>query len=224
MNDEKDKVMQWRVVHRTRAEVQPGVFEGVFLGVDGVRWMAGRMFTGRSMNDGFDGNGAWWYSHYYMSAERSAVRNMRGALAAYTEVAGSALVWDAAFDRSVQEAVGRYLAALIPLDGVPDMAASWERTGAASVNALGGGTYLLPAAEAKRELLGYLHRTAPDTGTHPAGQGLSLDEAYERVIGARGPVRFEVGRNTYWLTHDGHYSNHTTFHRHPVADERRNDP
>jgi len=201
MSNDQSKVMQWTVVHQKRAEVRPGVFEGVFLGVDGIHWVAGRMYTGRSLADGFDANGEWWYSHYYISPEWSAVRNMLHAVAAYTKVAGDAEVRDAAFDQNVAETVDRYLAALIPLDGVPDMAAGWEQTGAASVNALGARTSLLPAAQAKRELLGYLRRTAPDTAVCRNGQGVSLDEAYQLVIGAREPVRFEVGRNTYWLTH-----------------------
>lgn len=225
MNSERNKVMSWTVIHQKRAEVRPGVFEGVFLGVDGNRWIAGRMYTGKTMSDGFDKSGEWWYSHYFgIPHDAGLARTVREAVAGYLEVARAALLWDVVFERTVGDAVDRYLVELMPLDGVADMSAGWRRTeGGTSVNALGGTTVLLPAAMAKRDLLGFLRRTAPEAGPHRDGQGLSLDEAYERVIGADGPARFEVGRNTYWLTHDGHYSVRHRFPRNPNPDKRGND-
>ncbi|MFM9442563.1 hypothetical protein [Streptomyces acidiscabies] len=224
MTIDQNKKMPWKIIHRTRTEVRSGVFEGVFLGVDGDRWIAGRMYTGKAMSDGFGENGEWWYSHSFASPNRSGVRNMRDAVASYIEMGRAALVGDVVFERSTWDTVDRYLVGQVPLDGVADMAAGWEQTGAdRSVNALGGSTYLLPAALAKRQLLGYLRRTASEAGPPPTRQGLSLDEAYERVIDADGPVRFEVGRNTYWLTHDGHYSDRHRFRRHPYTERRGND-
>ncbi|WP_416968228.1 hypothetical protein [Streptomyces sp. 4F14] len=221
---DQNKMMPWKIIHYTRVEVRSGVFDGVFLGVDGDRWIAGRMYTGKTMSDGFDENGEWRYSHSCTSPNRFGVRNMRDAIASYIEMGRAALVGDVVFERSTWDTVDRYLVGQVPLDGVADLAAGWERTAVGgSVNALGGSTYLLPATLAKRQLLGYLRRTVSEAGQPSTCQGLSLDEAYEQVIGADGPVRFEVGRNTYWLTHDGHYNDRHGFRRHPHAERRGSD-
>ncbi|MET8983261.1 hypothetical protein ABZX85_47620 [Streptomyces sp. NPDC004539] len=180
------------------------------------------MYTGKSISDGFDKNGEWWYSHCFgVSGEAGFVCNMRKAVSGYMEVAREALLWDVVFEWAAGDAVDRYLVRRVPLGGVADMSAGWRRTAdGPSVNALGGSTVLLPAVLAKRQLLGYLRRTAPEAGSHPAGEGLDLDEAYEQVISTSGPVRFEMGRNTYWLTHDGRYSDRHRFLRHPHPDKK----
>lgn len=227
MKSERSKVMSWTVIHQKRAETRSGEFEGIFLGVDGSRWIAGRMYTGASLSDGFDRTGEWWYSHYFgVSDDVGFARTVREAVAGYLEMARAALLWDVVLEQNATDAVDRYLAELIPLDGVADMAAGWRRTdGGTSVNALGGTTSLLPAVVAKRQLLGFLRRTEPESESAPSpdGQGPGLDEAYERAIGAGGPLVFEAGRNTYWLTHDGHYSARHRFPRNPHPDRRGND-
>jgi hypothetical protein len=212
---------EWTIVHQRRQEIRAGRFEGIFLGNDRDRWMAGRMFTGRSWHDGFSPTGEWWYSTY--CDQKNATDNMRDALAAYLRLSHTTEVWDGLFEQRAGEAIDRRLASLVSLDGVHDLSAGWRVTNYRPPLApLGGNTYLLPAREAKYELLGYMRRTEGSAGVAivPPGTTLTLHEAYQEVIRATGPTAFELGRYTYSLVHQGSYSDMVRLPRNPHPEWR----
>jgi hypothetical protein len=176
---------------------------GVFLGVDSHRWVAGRMFTGETADDGFDNHGGWWHSAYFDAPDAPKVRarTMRSAVAAYSELAKTAGVWDGyVFDERAAQAADVHLAARVTLEGVPNMTAGWHNT---VWQMPSNSTYLLPAVEAKAALLGYLRLTGSSARLDLGPPGLTLDEAYDIVIDATGPIRFRLGYATYWLSDVG---------------------
>lgn len=193
---------EWTIVHQHREQpINSDTYEGAFLGVDGDRWMTGRMFTGHSMDDGIDAHGQWWYTRYFDDPAKPGTLHMRRALAAYIELAKKAGVWGGyPFEERAARAVDRYLAQRVPLDGVPDMQAGYYST---ATQMPAGSTGLLPAVEAKYELLRYLRYTQATARLDLALPGMTLDEAYELVINATGPVRFQLGYATYWLSDTG---------------------
>ncbi|WP_077060548.1 hypothetical protein [Streptomyces sp. MP131-18] len=207
---------EWTIVHQRRQEIRSGQFEGIFLGNDRDRWMAGRMYTGTSRRDGFSPTGEWWYSTY--CDQKNATENMREARAAYLRLSHTAEVSDSLFEQRAGEAIDRHLAGLVSLDGVHDLSAGWHVTDyRPPLDPVGGNTYLLPAQEAKYELLVYLRRTESSAGLAmmPPGMTLTLHEAYQKVIRATGPITFELGRYTYSLVHQGSYCDIGRFPRNP---------
>ncbi|NIY68103.1 hypothetical protein [Streptomyces malaysiensis] len=202
------KVQGWTIVHQRRSEWR-GVFDGAFLGERDGAWLAGRMFQGKSMRDGFGENGEWWYATYYDSQfEHEANRALR-AVREYIRLAKEAAdCWDSIFDQRAGEAVDRHWAHRVSLEGVHDMSAAWVHPGL--TGDIRGGTILLPAVEAKYELLKYMRgsyavreefREVPQIRP-----GSALAQAYDAAIAAAGPVRLSVAGDHFSLSYDGSYS------------------
>ncbi|MEU0214048.1 hypothetical protein ABZ281_02625 [Streptomyces sp. NPDC006265] len=221
------KIQGWTIVHQKRTEWR-GVYDGVFLGECDGRWIAGRMYQGKSMTDGFGEGGEWWYSNRYESDfEHEANRALR-ALREYIRLSKLAAdCWDGIFDQRAGEAIDRHWANRVPLDGVHDMSAAWvhpDLTGDVR-----GSHHMLPAAEAKYELLQYMRRShAVSEAFREVAQirhGSELHKAYETAIEAAGAVRLSVAGDRFSLSYDGTYNDGDehwgrTWHRKPHPDAR----
>lgn len=204
----RTEVQGWGIVHQKRT-LWRGDFDGVFLGERDGNWIAGRMWAGKTMDDGFGENDEWWYASYYDSDNEHEVQRAHRALARYIGMAEDAgNCWDHMFDQRAGEAIDRHWAKRVPLDGVADMQADWVHPDLPGD--VRGGTYLLPAAEAKYELLGLMRRSAAvrqtfrDTATIRPDSELAL--AYDAVLGAAGRVGVRVAGDRFRLSFEGRYN------------------
>ncbi|MFK0154097.1 hypothetical protein ACIQVK_18750 [Streptomyces sp. NPDC090493] len=225
----RNTVQGWTVVHSTRTEWR-GTFDGVFLGERDGEWIAGRMFQGTSMRDGFGENDEWWYANYYDSQfEHEANRAMR-AMREYIRLAKEAAeCWDGIFDQRAGEAIDRHWATRVPLDGVHDMSAAWVHP--SLTGDVRGSHHMLPAPEAKYELLRYMRRSyAVSEAFREVPQirpGSELGQAYEAAIGAAGALRVSVAGDHFSLSYSGSYNDadrnwHTKWVRNPHPDRKDN--
>ncbi|TLS44945.1 hypothetical protein FE633_17540 [Streptomyces montanus] len=198
----------WTIVHQKRTQWL-GEFDGVFLGERDGNWLAGRMFRGQSMHDGFDENGEWWYANQYAwKAEHEASRALH-AVREYVRLSKEAAqCWDGIFEQRAGEAVDRHWANRVPLVGVADMSSLWVRPGL--TGDIRSGTYMLPAVEAKYDLLKLMraaysvHEAFRDS--EQCKTGSALHKTYEAAIGAAGPVRLSVAGDRFDLRYEGRYN------------------
>lgn len=199
----------WTLVAQKRTEWR-GTFDGVFLGERDGEWMAGRMFQGKSMKDGFGENGEWWYANYYDSEfEHEANRALR-AMREYIRLSKEAAqCWNGSiFDQRAGEAIDRHWAKRVPLDGVHDMAAAWVHP--SLTGDVRGSHYMLPAAEAKYALLQYMRRSyAVSQAFRDVPQirpGSELGQAYDAAISSAGELRLSVAGDRFSLSYHGNYN------------------
>ncbi|MEV7870157.1 hypothetical protein AB0P17_29620 [Streptomyces sp. NPDC088124] len=191
----------WTLVHQARQKHYDDRYYGHWLGTrDDGQWIIGRLYPGKSMDDGFR-DGEWAYSKRF--AGDPSTDNADAALTAYVEMAHNTFVWDRVFDQTVGEAIDLYWAGPEVPDA-PKLAAGWA--GAESPNpdrvvSSAGCSIAMPLHEAKFLLLHYLRRTELAAKAHLT-KGVTVDRhgAVEKVRCATGPIRFEYGYNTYWLT------------------------
>ncbi|MGW3199124.1 hypothetical protein ACWDBD_32070 [Streptomyces sp. NPDC001118] len=220
-------VQGWTLVHARRSQWRDK-FQGVFLGERYGSWVAGRQLPGETMRDGFGPKGEWSYASYYDSPSEHEVHRAHQALTEYIRLAKEAAeCWDGIFDQGAGEAIDRHWARRVPLDGVADMSAGWVHPGL--TGDVQSHTYMLPAVEAKYELLKYVRnsyavREVFRTGTE-RGPGSELHKAYEAAIEAAGPVRFSVAGDHFSLSYDGTYNDDDehwrgTWTRNPHPDRR----
>ncbi|MEU1552212.1 hypothetical protein ABZ517_05745 [Streptomyces scabiei] len=217
----------WRLVAQKRSEWR-GVYDGVFLGERDGEWMAGRMYQGKSMRDGFGEDGEWWYANYYDSPFEHEANRAKRAVREYIRLAKEAAqCWDGIFDQRAGEAVDRHWAKRVPLDGVHDMSAEWVHPSLTGDTR--GGHYMLPAVEAKYELLRYMRSSrAVSEAFREVAQirpGSELHKAYEAAIETAGAVRLSVAGDRFSLSYDGTYNDADehwgrTWHRNPHPDAR----
>ncbi|MFJ3270943.1 hypothetical protein [Streptomyces sp. NPDC086776] len=191
----------WTIVTQTRQEVSPNHFQGVFLATGrGGHWVAGRHFDGKKGSTGFSECGEWWHgSHFTLG---NPTENMLAALEAYPELAMKAAVWHRLFEQTAAQTLCRFLAGP-RRDDLPLLSAGWRESDAGHRLPAAGSTIALPFHEAKYQLFWYLHSTRLGAKAHLT-EGVTIDrhEAYTRVRDATGPLRFELGYNTYWLDKD----------------------
>lgn len=161
----------WTFVHQKRSWWR-GKYDGVFLGERDGAWVAGRMIVGKSMHDGFGENGEWWYATYYdLPTEHEAYRALSAVRECIRLAKEAADCWDHIFDQRAGEAVDRHWANRVPLEDVADMSAHWVHPGL--TGDIREGTYLLPAVEAKYDLLRLLRKaysvhSVPRNSARPA--------------------------------------------------------
>ncbi|WP_328689886.1 hypothetical protein OHA74_12330 [Streptomyces phaeochromogenes] len=204
----RTEVQGWKLVQARRSEWR-GKYDGVFLGERDGAWVAGRMFTGTSMRDGFGENGEWWYATYYdLTTEHEAYRALR-AVREYIRLAKEAAdCWDYIFDQRAGEAVDQHWASRVPLEGVADMSSHWVHPG--QTGDIREGTYMLPAAEAKYDLLKLMRKayTVHEAFRDPTQckTGSQLHTAYQTAIEAAGPVRLSVAGDGFDLSYHGRYN------------------
>ncbi|MGW2984079.1 hypothetical protein [Streptomyces goshikiensis] len=209
------KIKGWTVVHaiRTRSDID---YDGVFLATREGRWMTAREHTGKSLDDGIQESGEWWYGEYFDNPETNEPYRWNQAVDAYEELAKKAgSCWSRFFHQRAREAVAEHLAALDPM-GTWDLAAYWNKDG----DTVAGATFLLPARKAKESLLEYMHVTPAvrDAFRTPENlrPGSDVDKAFQHVIGAKGDVRVRIGAHTFGLTHQASYGKLAFPHRpHP---------
>ena len=209
------EVQGWTIVQARRSEWR-GEYDGVFLGERDGAWIAGRMFIGKSMRDGFGENGEWWYANYYDSEFEYEAYRAHRAVAEYIRLAKEAAdCWDGIFDQRAGEAVDRYWSKRLPLDGVHDMSADWVHP--SLTGDVLGGTVMLPAVEAKYELLRYMRssyvvreafRQAKQCKT-----GSALHTGYQVAIAAVGPVKLTVEGDRFSLSYHGTYNDADVWNR-----------
>lgn len=193
----------WTVVHRARQRHYDGKFYGQFFGArqnqhtKNTEWLVATMHPGRSADNGFRG-GEWNTSQRFDSP--LSTHNADDALKRHVEKSYETFVWERIFEQRVGEAIDRYLAGP-EVAGAPKLSAGWQRSGAGGAVPVGSHTVHLPLHEAKYYLLHFLHSIQLGAMAHLT-QGVTLDrhEAVELASKATGPVRFEYGYNTYWLT------------------------
>ncbi|MFI9271936.1 hypothetical protein ACIGXM_14615 [Kitasatospora sp. NPDC052896] len=189
----------WKIIHQARVkDPRSGEHDGQWLGWDGeTEWIVGRQFTGKEP-DGFDRSGAWWYSHYFVG-KPSDHQNRVGAVADYLEMAEKTThVWTSIFEQRVRETIDRHLAGRVPVESTALLAAGWAEGQRAGGSALGS-TVPLKLTDAKYELLGYLRRTEHSAALSITPNSITYEQAEGLIVAATGPIRFEFGRNTYWL-------------------------
>ncbi|WP_030570060.1 hypothetical protein [Streptomyces aureocirculatus] len=139
---------------RPRRSEWRGEFDGVFLGERDGEWIAGRMFVGKSMHDGFGESGEWRYATCYDLPREHEVYRAHDALNEYIRLAKLAGdCWNCIFDQRAGEVIDRYWARRVPLDDVADMPALRVRPGLLGEGGIRSGSYMLPAVEAKYDLL-----------------------------------------------------------------------
>jgi hypothetical protein len=182
----------WTLVQVRRREWR-GEFDGVFLGEQDGKWMAGRQYLGKSMRDGFGPDGEWWYATYFDYEHEHEAYRARRALAEYIRLS---------------EAIDRHWANRVSLDGVYDMSTDWVFPGL--TGDVAGMTYMLPASEAKYELLQYMRRSySVQEAFREADQGRTspeLPDAFDAAISAVGPLAVTVGGARYRLSYEGRYN------------------
>ncbi|WP_434598171.1 hypothetical protein [Streptomyces sp. A5-4] len=206
----RTEVQGWKLVQARRSKWR-GKYDGVLLGERDGEWVAGRMFTGTSMRDGFGENGEWWYATYYdLTTEHEAYRALR-AVREYIRLSKDAAdCWDGLFDQRAGEAIDRHWAQRVPLDEVHDMSALWVRPGLPGVGDIRSGSYMLPAVEAKYDLLQLMRRSyrvgEAFRDSKQCKTGSALHKAYEAAISAAGPVRLTVDGDHFSLSYDGSYN------------------
>ncbi|MET9089426.1 hypothetical protein ABZX77_47510 [Streptomyces sp. NPDC004237] len=203
-------VQGWRLVQTRRSEWR-GVFDGVFLGERDGAWVAGRMLRGKSMRDGFGENGQWWYATYYDSEFDHEAYRALCALREYIRLSKRAAdCWNGLFDQRAGESIDRYWSRRVPLDGVADMSALRVRPGHLGGGDIRSSSHMLPAAEAKYELL-KLMRGAPALielfrDPEQCRAGSDLHAVYDAAINAAGTVNLAVAGNRFSLSYDGTYN------------------
>lgn len=221
------EIQGWTIVQSRRSQWH-GEYDGVFLGERDGAWIAGRMFIGKSMRDGFSESGEWWYAtRYDWEFEHEAYRAHR-AVAEYIRLAKEAAdCWDGIFDQRAGEAVDRYWSKRLPPDGVHDMSADWAHP--SLTGDVLDGTVMLPAGEAKYELLRYMRRSyAVSEAFRQAKQcktGSALRTAYQAAIEAVGPVQLTVEGDHFSLSYGGTYNDAddwTRTRRNPHPDRKGN--
>lgn len=217
----------WTIVHQKRS-LWRDQFDGVFLGERDGAWIAGRMLPGKSMDDGFSEDGEWWHASYFDSPYEHESSLARSALKRYIGMAEDAgNCWDGMFNQRAGEAIDRHWAKRVRLDGVADMTAEWMHPGL--TGDVREGFYLLPAAEAKYELLGLMRRSAAvsqafrDMARIRPGSELAL--AYDAVLNAAGRVGVRVAGDRFSLSFEGRYNDaderwRTTWTRNPHPSRR----
>ncbi|MEU7155999.1 hypothetical protein AB0A98_06080 [Streptomyces chrestomyceticus] len=186
----------WTIVHQARQKHYDDRFYGQFLGTheDG-RWIVGRMWSGKSMDDGFH-DGGWDWSRRF--AGNPSTGNADAALKAYIEMSHVTFVWDRVFERRVGEAIDRYWAGP-EVPGAPKLSAGWCRTPAGLP---AGSTIRLPFHEAKYRLLQYLRGTKSAARPGLNTRAFILHDTVEAIRQATGPFRIQYGHNAYWLDTD----------------------
>ncbi|MEU5137073.1 hypothetical protein [Streptomyces californicus] len=190
----------WTVIHQARRAWR-GSFEGVWLGVEesAGHWMVGRQHDGQSMDDGFDGDGNWATSRYFR--DDNEYLNMRRALAAYDEEAQNASdVWTTIWNQRTHEAVARHLAHRVPFPTPVQLSAGWFGRGLTGSYSPYGATVLCDGPVAKYELIRYLQGQTRfrEVVTEPGS--VSEEDAYQMIINATGPVRFQCRGMTFYLS------------------------
>ncbi|WP_146050992.1 hypothetical protein [Streptomyces noursei] len=186
------------------------MFDGVFLGERDGEWIAGRQFPTQSRYaDGFSDNGDWRYATYYDSPSQQEAYRAWRALREYVSLSKNAAnCWDPLFIHAAGQAIDRYWAHRVPLNGVADMSAAWVVPGL--TGDANGSTDLLPAAEAKYWLLQYLRGSCEvgDSFRRPQLRkiGSALHKAYQAVIEAAGPLNVSVSDDRFSLSFDGSYN------------------
>ncbi|MEV5264763.1 hypothetical protein [Streptomyces werraensis] len=205
----RTEVQGWTIVHHKRV-LWRGAYDGVFLGERDGNWIAGRMWAGKSMDDGFSEDGEWWYASYYDSPHEHEAGKAMSALDRYIRLAEDAgNCWDGMFNQRAGEAIDRHWARRVPLDQVADMSAAWVHSDlCGEVRHV---FYLMPAVEAKNELLGLMRRSArvrdvfrDNSRIEP---GSELASAYDVVLGATGQVGVQINGDRFSLSFGGRYNN-----------------
>lgn len=191
----------WTIITQTRQEVSPNHFQGVFLATRGAHWVAGRQYDGQKGSTGFNESGEWWHGRHFTLG--NPTENMHAALDAYPDLAMKADVWDRIFAQRAAQSLCRFLAGP-SRDDLPTLSAGWSRSDAGHGIPVSGTTIQLPFHEAKYELFWFLVWTTRLSAMEHLTKGVTIDrnEAYTRVREATGPLRFELGYNTYWLAAD----------------------
>ncbi|MFJ7280862.1 hypothetical protein [Kitasatospora sp. NPDC098663] len=193
----------WKIIHQARSyNPRTGEVHGQWLGRDSTTgWVVGRLHPSLSrQDDGFGEDGSWWYSNYYQG-DQSEHRNRLDAAAGYLRMAKEVThAWSSIFEQRVEEALDRELAGRVPWPGVDKLAAGWEGQPVGQGVPIVGSTALLPPTEAKRYLLGHLRSTTASAALHITPNSISYEQAEALVVAATGSIRFEFGRNTYWLS------------------------
>ncbi|MGW0881276.1 hypothetical protein [Streptomyces sp. NPDC002671] len=201
-------VQGWTLVHSKRSQWRDK-FQGVFLGERDGSWVAGRQLPGKSMRDGFGPKGEWWCVSYYDSPSEHEAHRAHRALSEYIRLAKEAAdCWNGIFDQRAGEAIDRHWAKRVPLDGVHDMSADWVHPGL--TGDVRGYTYMLPAVEAKYELLQYMRRSYAVSEAFREEEQWKVDselhQAYASVISTAGPVHARVAGDRFSLVYDGNYN------------------
>ncbi|MEV7902102.1 hypothetical protein [Streptomyces anulatus] len=188
----------WTIVTQTRQETAFDHMQGVFLATCGDRWVAGRQYDGKEGSTGFTEDGEWWYGSHFSA--KSATENMLGALDRYSELAMKADVWTRMFTQDATQSLCRLLAGPERPD-LPKLSAGWRESDPGHRNPGGGVTEPLPFHEAKYHLLWFLIWSTRLNAMDHLTEGVTIDrhQAHTLVREATGPVRFELGYNTYWL-------------------------
>lgn len=167
------------------------------------------MFVGKSMHDGFSESGEWWYATYYDLPTEHEASRAHDALNEYIRLAKLAGdCWNGIFDQRAGEAIDRYWARRVPLDDVADLSSMWVRP--SPTGDVLNGTYMLPAADAKYDLLKLMrnayavHEAFRDSAQCKTGS--KLHKAYEAAIQAAGPVKLSVDGDQFSLSYHGSYN------------------
>ncbi|MFI7083940.1 hypothetical protein ACIBUR_10070 [Streptomyces anulatus] len=194
-------VQGWTIVTQTRQQVSPDHMQGVFLATCGERWMVGRQYDGKKGTTGFSEDGEWWHARYFDGD--TGTDNLLAALDAYPDAAMKAAVWDRMFHQDATESVCRFLAGGEEA-GRPKLSAGWKQTEVLSGIPVTSSTIPMPFHEAKYELLWFIiWSTRLSAKVHlTKGVTMSRHEAVTLVREATGPIRFEMGYNTYWLAQE----------------------
>ncbi|MFE6746017.1 hypothetical protein ACFVGM_09210 [Kitasatospora purpeofusca] len=190
----------WQIIHQARVkDPRTGEYDGQWLGwKDDIKWVVGRQFRG-PWTDGFDEFGGWASSHYFVDSYSEHQNRVR-AVKDYLEMAERTThVWTSVFEQQVQETIDRHLAGRGPTESSALLAAGWREGPRAGGSALGS-TVPLKLTDAKYALLGYLRGTQASAHLDITPHSISYEQAEELIVGAGGPIRFEFGRNTYWLS------------------------
>lgn len=198
-------VQGWMIVHSKRAKWREE-YDGVFLGERDGMWISGRMFLGKSMRDGFTESGEWRGATQFTDPAMHEAYRAHLALQDYIRQAEDAGdCWDGMFNQQAQAAIDRHWAGQVPLTGVHDMSAGWVHPGLGGD--VRGHTCMLPAVDAKYELLAYMRRSYVVNDAFREfvlrGDRSRLKEAYETAIQAAGLVKFSVAGDHFSLSFDG---------------------
>ncbi|MGW1784916.1 hypothetical protein ACWCQQ_38300 [Streptomyces sp. NPDC002143] len=223
-----------QLIRKSRATSLPMVvetlYDGVFLGErDGI-WIAGRMFLGKSMRDGFTESGEWRGATQFTDpAMHEAYRAHLALQDCIRQAEDAGDCWDGMFNQQAQAAIDRHWGRAGTADRCPRHV---SRVGASrSGGDVRGHTCMLPAVDAKYELLAYMRRSYVVNDAFREfvlrDDRSRLKEAYETAIQAAGPVKFSVAGDHFSLSFDGSCNDNDslwrTTRRNPHPTERATD-
>ncbi|MGW0920682.1 hypothetical protein ACWD3J_16900 [Streptomyces sp. NPDC002755] len=100
----------WMIVQSKRAKWREE-YDGVFLGERDGMWIAGRMFLGKSMRDGFTESGEWRGATQFTDPAMHEAYRAHLAVQDYIRQAEDAGdCWDGMFNQQAQAAIDRHWA------------------------------------------------------------------------------------------------------------------